>query len=112
MIEPEVMDGRRAFPETQRLFAGEALEGAPALRRVGWHGTQTHTEDGAFAVVPPALDRYVGEVVQVNTGGRSCFVYVLAARDVPVDLSLTRRAFLSLAPLWMTELLSRTEVIR
>lgn len=109
--EPEVLAGRRAFPEAQRLLDGPTLRSADDLRNAGWHGTLTHPEAGAFAVVRRDLEDYVGEVIRVTYGSRSCVVYVVAARDVPQELSLTRRAFMALSPLWRERIRVQAEVV-
>lgn len=115
ILEPEVALGRRAFPEAQRLLVTQPLRLATDLKTCGWHGTNVHPEDGAFALVrsgPEGFqDEYVGEVLRLTVGSRSCIAYVLAARDLPWDVSLTRRAFMALAPLFTSQLLIRAEVL-
>lgn len=111
MIEPEVAIGRRAFPAAQALLAGALLTSIPDVSTVGWHETFVDGESGAFAVVRFGLEELRGEIVKVTAGDRSCFVYVVGARDVPVDLSLARRAFLSLAPLWTEQLAGKAEAV-
>jgi hypothetical protein len=93
--EPEMLNGRRAFPKAQQLLAGVPLRRLPGTVAVGWHDGATHAEQGAFAVVGTGagLDDLIGEVVRVSAGAREVFVYVVAARPVPVALSLWRRAF-------------------
>lgn len=109
------MAARRAFPKAQELLASTPLRPAPDLTACGWHGTSVHREDGAFALVnlgKPGLDEaYVGEVIRVRFEDRSCLVYVIGARDLPWDLSLTRRAFMALSPLWATSLTVYSEVM-
>lgn len=95
-VEPEILAGRRVFAVTQQLFAGAPLRRLPERVSVGWHGTDVDAETGAFAVVRQSwgLDDLIGEVLRLTTDtGRVCFVYVLGARDVPTDISITRRAF-------------------
>lgn len=98
IVEQELLDGRRAFPEAQRLFAGVALRRLPERVDVGWHGTDIDVETGAFAVVRDGagLDDLIGEILIVSVGTRSVLVFVMGARAVPQDISLSRRGFLAL----------------
>lgn len=92
--------GRRAFPAAQELLAGSPT--APEQRMVlGWHDSSVSAETGSFAVVAVGggLDVLIGQIVRVRYGHRTVFAYVLAAADVPVELSLTRRTFAGLSPL-------------
>jgi hypothetical protein len=113
VIEPEVLNGRRAFADAQALFAGEPLTATPSEIEIGWHDTSTHPEMGSFAVVArdSALEDWIGEVVLISANGRACFVYVMAAVDVPTPLSLARRAFGSLAALSVESMLAVAQVI-
>lgn len=111
IIEEEIAIGRRAFPETQRLLDGPVLQQAANLQTCGWHGTLTHPEDGAFALVSLDRTEWRGETVRVTAGDRSVLVYVIGSRDLPVDISLTRRAFMALAPLYRESLIVRTAVL-
>jgi hypothetical protein len=109
--ELEIMQGRRAFPETQRLWLVSSTERAPREVAVGWHepydaSSETIRETGAFALVRadgPYAD-LVGEFLMVTVGRVTIVVYCLGAADVPSDISLTRRAFLALGPLWEARL--------
>lgn len=101
---PEVEDlhlGRLPWWEAQATFAGAVpLEEAATC---GWHGTVLSSETGAFALVNLGgpLTGLIGDRVRVrkvdNPSG--VFVYVLGEAELEDDLSLTRRAFLALAPL-------------
>lgn len=101
VVEPEVLNGRRAFAKAQALLAGEPIKKLPSNITIGWHDTATHPESGCFAVVGmnAGRDDWIGEVVLVEANGRACYVYVMASADVPVELSLARRAFASLSAL-------------
>jgi hypothetical protein len=71
----------------------------------GWHGTRFNRETGAFALVRSSgpLAHLIGErlkVTLVTNRHRVVYVYVNGSTDrVYADLSLTRRAWLNLAPL-------------
>lgn len=113
-VEPEITAGRRAYPKAQELLDSTLLRPAPDLRVCGWHGTSVHPEDGAFALVNAdvaALEVYVGEVVRVRYGDRSCVAYVIGSRVLPWDVSLTRRGYMALAPLWAESLAVNVEVL-
>lgn len=97
-----------------------ALAGAPlnpraaSLLACGWHGTATDPGRGAFAVVDAAGPGagLVGHQVRVThvASGRVVYVWVRAAvNDLVDDMTLTRRAFVELAPLWTTNLTVRVE---
>lgn len=97
--EPELLTIRRAFPEAQLALAGVPLDRVFA-GPVGWHGTSVHPELGsAHAVVRSFsdLDELIGEVLRITVPGRPpIFVYVVGARDVPWQVSVSRRAFMAL----------------
>lgn len=111
--EQEILDGQRAFPEAQRLFAGEVERDLSQTVRIGWHDTATSPYAGAFAVVKlgGTLDDLIGEVVRVRVGRRQALVYVVGSADVPVELSLARRAMLALAPLALEAVKARVGVV-
>lgn len=112
LVEPEVGMGRRAFPKAQELLAGVPLRQLPSRVDVTWHGTETDEETGSFAVVSLDGDPdLIGEVLRVSSGGRSVYVYVLGARAIEAPLSLTRRAFLSIARLSRESVPALVEVI-
>lgn len=100
-VEPEILNGRRAFSVAQELLAGQPLSVLPTEIQIGWHDTAASPEVGAFALIgiESGLDDWIGEVLLVQTNGRGCFVYVLGTADVPTPLSLARRAFCSLGVL-------------
>lgn len=111
--ETEILNARRAFPMAQALLSGVAVRRLPERVAVGWYGTETHPEAGAFAVVRDGfgLDELVGEVLQVTVAGRSVYVYVVGARGVPTDIALSRRAFFALGRLSRESLLAGVEVV-
>lgn len=114
VAEPELLIGQRAFPESQRLFAGAPFRRLSARVEVGWYGTEVHPLAGAFAVVREGadLDDLIGEVIRLSYRGRESYVYVLAARGVPTDIAVYRRAFFpALAGLWRESIGCIVEVI-
>lgn len=107
------MMGRRAFATAQALFEGVSqtrLAGTPA---VGWHGTDVDPETGSFAVVAAGseYEELIGEIVCIERGGREVYAFVLGARAVPVDISITRRCFLALGTLGIESLRCVVEVV-
>lgn len=113
LVEPEILTGRRAFAVTQQLFEGVPVRRLPALVDVGWYGTETEPETGAFAVVRDGwgLDDLIGEVLKVTVGQRAVFVYVIGARGVPTDIALARRAFFAIGRLAHETLPALIEVV-
>lgn len=106
--------GRLPWIEAQSIFAqGGAELKTDQIVACGWHGTLVNPERGAFAIVNKdgLLADYVGERVKVTYDSgveapiRAVYVYVLDVDAIEEDISLTRRAFLSIAPL-ATETLS------
>lgn len=112
-VEPELLVARRAFPTAQRLLAGVAMRRLPSRIEVGWFGTEVEPEAGAVAIVRlgAGLDDLIGEVLRVEVGDRSIFVYVLGARGIPTDLAVARRAFLALGLLSHEALPAVVEVV-
>lgn len=113
-VEQEILNGRRAFPTAQALLAGEPLAALPTELSIGWHDTSKSPEVGAFALVgvESELEDWIGEVLLVTANGRACFVYVLGAADLPVPLSLARRAFAALGVLSTEELTALVQVVQ
>lgn len=109
--EPELVVARRAFTASQPALAGPPLRYATEVAEVGWHGTAIDPERGAFALVRRGLEDLVGEILSVAFERRVVYVYVLAARNVPSDLSLTRAAFLRVSPLWRDILAAEVGVV-
>lgn len=112
--EPEVLNARRAFSTAQGLLAGEPLTRLPTELDIGWYDTQTHPEVGSFALVgiDSGLDDWIGEILLVTANARACYVYVIGSADLPVGLSLARRAFCALAVLSVEELPSLVQVVQ
>lgn len=112
--EDEVVLARRSFATAQ---AGLAAYGAPRLIEqsveASWHAEATHEERGSFAVVREggALTGLVGEVLRVSSAAGSVFVYCVAARDIPDELSLYRRAFLAIGGLFVETVDVAIEVV-
>lgn len=107
--EPEINVSRRAFPVAQSLLSGGVVRIASPAAPVGWFGTTVFAETGSVAVVRAGgpLEELVGEIVAVSYGGRSVYAYVAistALLEEDVDLSLSRRTFLALAPLYAERL--------
>lgn len=111
--EQELLDSRRAFPMAQSLLGDVPSRRLSGLVTVGWHANDVHPEAGSVAVVGrlSPLAGLVGDIVRVTVGTRQVFVFVLGARDVPVDLSLARRPFSVLALLTTTSVSAIVEVV-
>lgn len=108
-VELEIAQGRRALPETQRIWAVSPVVRIPRQVEVGWHepydlDQAALRETGAFAVARTGgtQEDLIGELVIVAAGSARVVVYCLGRAGVDQDLSLTRRAFLALSPLWET----------
>jgi hypothetical protein len=108
-VELEILQGRRAFPETQALWLVTSVERVPRRVDVGWHDAYdldqaAVRETGAFAVVRDGgpYEDLVGEFLIVTVVRRRAVVYCLGRADVPADLSLTRRAFLAVGQLYQS----------
>lgn len=93
------------FADAQAALRGvrESLFGTI---EVGWHDTVVDSHEGCFALVRTGADNdgLVGEVLEVRYAGKSVFVYCVGSADVPTDISLSRRAFIALEPLWADSL--------
>ena len=105
-LDPVLMVSRRAFPLAQQLLAGGVAEIAHRAARVIWYGSATFPEIGACAIVQEEteMEELVGEVLRCSTAiqGIEQWVYVYCVGALPlldVELGLSRRAFLELAPL-------------
>lgn len=111
MIEPEVIEGIKAFPDTQ---AG--IEADPVSRfrtQIGWYGTASGPR-GSFAMVAhngPHGD-LVGDYVRITVKKQRALVYVIGSLEDPsYDLMLSRRAFVAVAPLWQPGVTALVEVM-
>ena len=111
---PDVEDielSRLPWDQTQTVFAGGVLRNSRAVATAGWHGNYLDAEQGAVAIVRSdgPLAAMVGERIKVSRDDRVVYVYVHDEQAFPdelagEDLSLSRRAFLGLAP-WSVEAL-------
>jgi hypothetical protein len=123
---PDVDDAalaRLPWNVTQDALAATGPTGAPRFASAGWHGPDTDAERPAFCIARsdgPLAD-LVGERLRVTrrtgTLERSVSVYCHDEQAFPAeaageDLSLTRRAFLALAPLWRDSLPVEVLVLR
>lgn len=114
IVEPEITAGRRAFPMAESLLEDVPLSVAAVNMATGWHDTAISDEQGAFAVVRDGadLDDLIGEVLQITYKTRTIYVYCLGSAGVVADLSLARRAFLSLALLTEEAIGARVAVVQ
>lgn len=103
--EPLVLDGRQAFDDAQRLYAGSAVR--RGFFDVAWYGTSLSDERGSFAVVDPqlALADLVGDILELTYyppltrafEARVVRVYVIgSAQDLGAPLAITRRCYMAL----------------
>jgi hypothetical protein len=107
----DFLNARYAFPESQAILVGHASRTYHAS--AAWHGTRFDGERGVFAIVRaygPLAD-LVGQRLRIRRGKRSVVCYCHDEGDTAEDISLTRRAFLELAPLATTRLQVRVEVL-
>jgi hypothetical protein len=112
----DLMLSRRALSVSQAAWEGEARAVEAVSAKVGWHGSQTHKETGAIALVPleGPLSSLVGEIVRVTRLGgspapRSVLLYVYTRIDTDFDLTITRRAFQELGLLANESIEARVE---
>lgn len=118
-VAPAIEDlelSRLPWDLAQRVLgATGALRNSRVSATAGWHSTSLDAETGAVAIVRTGgpLEDLVGERVRVTrrvgTLARSVAVFVVDEQDFPdelqdEDLSLSKTAFLRLAP-WNTEAL-------
>lgn len=101
--EPEILDGSRAWLETQDAFRGHV---DPSRKRHSvrctWYDTTVSEYEGAFCVVQQDsdLEELIGELVRVSQAGKEIFLYCVGATpDIPFPFAITRRAMLGFAPL-------------
>jgi expansin (peptidoglycan-binding protein) len=109
----EILDARRSFPETQDLLRGIPVRRAGGAVEVGWHDQTLDIEAPAFATVRPGglYADLVGEILRVVSDGREAFVYVHRSAGTDADVSLCRRAFMELGPLWNGTITCVVEVL-
>lgn len=116
-VDEEVHVGRRAFGEAQDAFRDVPSARLDNFVDVGWYGTETHPEAGAFALVREGgpLEYLVGEILavtrDVSADPQPTFVYVVGALPIPDDLALYRRAFLNFSGLFNDTVRCVVEVI-
>lgn len=99
------------FELGQRTFATGVVPTVEAVQATcGWHGLNIDASRGAYAVALEggACEQLVGQVCRFSVVGprtRSVYAYLYGTvDDLLEDVSLSRRAFLQLAPLWTEEL--------
>jgi len=110
-FEQEILDGQRAWTYSQAAFEGGTVRELTEAATLGWYGTRTHVLEGAFGVVRPGLEDLVGEVVRFTYQRRAAVIYLLAVRDIPQDIAVTRRAWMALAPLYQAEIEPLMELV-
>jgi hypothetical protein len=104
--EPQVLRGRQALLDAQRLYAGptETRRGSFTL---SWYGSTLSDERGSFGVVDPfgPLADLVGDVVEltyypligVRFGYRQVRVYLIgSAQNLGTDIGIARRGYMTL----------------
>ena len=116
--DSDLMVSRRAFTVSQAAWGQVSREGNPVSAQVGWHDGELERENGMMAVVDREgiLGDIIGDIVHVarrmdNGLDREVFVYVYADSNLAVDLSLSRRAFLSLGLLSAESLICEVEIV-
>lgn len=119
--EPYVLDGRQAFDDAQRLFAGATVP--LGFFEVAWYGSATQDERGCFAVVDPmmGLADMVGDILEVTfypqisgpSMTRSARVYVIGSQqDLGSDLAVTRRTYMTLQVLAIEPITARIGLVQ
>lgn len=107
--------GRLPFIEAQK-----ALTGFPEPRArfavCSWHGLRIDSLRGSFAVVRSGgpLDDLVGSRLRITDRRTRRVVYVYCRAevvDLPDDITLARRAFVALRPLWTETVRVKVEVV-
>lgn len=104
------------FVTAQTALAGPVEPRSTRHTACSWHGLRVDSLRGSFAVVRTGspLENLVGErllVTDLRTR-RTVYVYCRAeAVDLPDDLTLARRAFLALRPLWTETASVKVEVL-
>lgn len=124
-MSPQVHPGsfriaRLPFVDAQAKFAkSPVIHGSAVSAKVGWHGTSLDIERGSFVLVPidGKLSYLLGEwlkiTVREGVHPRSVYAYCHSMAEFPPneDLSLSRRLYLSLAPLSTDPLTVTVEVL-
>jgi hypothetical protein len=107
--------GQLPFIEAQRSLAGFP-QSRPRFAECSWHGLRTDGLRGSFAVVrvgSPLAD-LVGSRLKITDRVTRRVVYVYCRAevvDLPDDITLARRAFLALRPLWTETVRVSIEVV-
>lgn len=102
--EPEVIDARLAWPDSQIALQGGVVERFAERATCGWYGTSLHDELGAFCLIDPdsQFAHLIGDRLKLSSGGgvkwRSIYVYAFGTTDLASgwDLAVPRRAFIAL----------------
>lgn len=116
-VDPEVLIARKAWGSSQDGFIAMNLQPTviPGGMVTGWHDTNVEEERGATAVVDEndeVAAALVGEILRVSVGHHSALIYVIDSSNIlPTPLSLSRRAFAAIAPLWYEQITPRVEVM-
>lgn len=106
---------RRALSISQEAWEAEARALVAVSAQIGWHGSKTHKETGAVALVPleGEFSDLVGDIIRVTRLGngpqRSVIVYVVGRVDTELDLSIARRPFQELGLLANESIAARVE---
>lgn len=114
--EPEILEARRSFPDTQ---AAMAAAGVPTLfgadfYTVSWKGHELTGTQGSFCVVRAdgPLANLVGDHLRLRFGAsKSVFVYCVGSANLEVDIGVTRRAFAALELLAVDSITVLVEVV-
>lgn len=94
----------RAFPSSQELLQGAATSVVEGAVTAGWHDTSYDRLVGSVCLVDEPFIDLVGEVLFIEVGGRSVYVFAVGVRPLGnVALSLSRRPFLALGGLYLEE---------
>lgn len=115
--DPVLMVSRRALPESQRIWDGPSIRRVAGEASLAWHGGDLNSETGATGLVRRGgpYEDLVGELVRITrrlpSGDRSVIVYVLETADRETDLSVSRRAFLSIGNLANESLAVEVDVV-
>jgi hypothetical protein len=115
--EPDDYYARLGFNSAQSVLGVPGPEAPRYQAVVGWHGTYLDSESqgASFAIVQTggALADLIGERVKVTYGHRSVVAYVHRTLDLDSgeEISLSRRAFQSLANLATDSLTARVEAL-
>lgn len=106
--EPEILNGTRAWPETQAEFVGAP---DPNRKRYAiessWYDTTTNQHEGAFCMVQSGseMEELIGDIVQVVYKNKQIYVYCVGSADLSADFALARTAFFNI------ELLSSDDIL-